>query len=218
MPLILQIETSSTNTSVALTKNAKLLAYKEQNSAGYSHEKLLHPFIQEVLKQASVIVNELDAVAVGTGPGSFTGLRIGVATAKGLSYSLDIPLIAIPTMETLARQAKGNYDYIVSVVDARRMEVYSSVYNTDFEVITETEAKVIDLDSYKTIADSKLIFIGSGASKIQEHLKFSNAEYFSNALPSALEMSHSALVKYKKKEWEDTAYFEPFYLKDFKPH
>lgn len=218
MPLILQIETSSTNTSVALAKNGELLAYKEQDSSGYSHEKLLHPFIQEVLEQAKVKKADLNAVAVGTGPGSFTGLRIGVAAAKGLSYALDIPLLAVPTMELLARQVKQECDLIISVIDARRMEVYSSVYNTAFEALGETESKLIDEESYAELADKKIIFVGSGAAKIEAQLNLPFASYISEALPSALEMTMPSLSRYHAKQWEDTAYFEPFYLKDFKPH
>lgn len=218
MPLILQIETSSTNTSVALAKNGELIAYKEQDSSGYSHEKLLHPFIQEVLEQADVKKTDLNAVSVGTGPGSFTGLRIGVAAAKGLSYALDIPLLAVPTMELLARQVKQGCDLIVSVIDARRMEVYSSIYNTNFEALGETESKLIDEDSYTELADKKIVFVGSGATKIEAQLDLPYATYIPETLPSALEMSASALLKFQSKDWEDTAYFEPFYLKDFKPH
>ena len=218
MPLILQIETSSTNTSVALAKNGELIAYKEQDSSGYSHEKLLHPFIQEVLEQADVKKTDLNAVSVGTGPGSFTGLRIGVAAAKGLSYALDIPLLAVPTMELLARQVKQGCDLIVSVIDARRMEVYSSIYNTNFEALGETESKLIDEDSYTELADKKIVFVGSGATKIEAQLDLPYATYIPETLPSALEMSASALLKFQSKDWEDTAYFAPFYLKDFKPH
>lgn len=218
MPVLLQIETSSTNTSVVLAKNGKVLASKEQDSTGYSHEKLLHPFIEEVLHQAEVTMAELDAIAVGSGPGSFTGLRIGVAAAKGLCFALDIPLIAIPTMELLARQINQAVDRIISVVDARRMEVYTATYDTDYKELVPTYAKIIDAEAYEDIADLKLVFVGSGAQKIKEIRSFKNAIFLPEALPSALEITMPALERYHAKQWEDTAYFEPFYLKDFKPN
>src|SRR5690625_7915686 len=107
MPIILQLETSSTNTSVVLAKNGEVIASKEQDSAGSSHEKYLHPFIEDVLQEANLNVNDLDAIAIGSGPGSFTGLRIGVAAAKGICFALDIPLLSVPTMELLARQVRS---------------------------------------------------------------------------------------------------------------
>lgn len=218
MPILLQIETSSTNTSVALTKDGKVIGSKEQDSSGYSHEKLLHPFIEEVLQQAKLNMSAIDAVAVGSGPGSFTGLRIGVATAKGLCFSLDVPLIATPTMELLARQVNEPADRIISIVDARRMEVYTATYSADYKELTPTYAKILDEEAYDDMADLKLVFIGSGAKKLQELKAFKNAVFFPNAQPSALQITMPALERFYAKQWEDTAYFEPFYLKDFKPN
>lgn len=218
MPIILQIETSSTNTSVVLAKNGEVIAAKEQDSTGSSHEKFLHPFIDEVLKQAKLHITELDAIAVGSGPGSFTGLRIGVAAAKGLCFALEIPLIAVPTMELLARQVKTKTDKIIAIVDARRMEVYTAIYTADYVEQSPTHAKILDDKAYAAIADEKLVFIGSGAKKLQELKEFKDATFLTEAKPSAKELTEPALKRYKAQEWEDTAYFEPFYLKDFKPN
>lgn len=218
MPTILQIETSSTNTSVVLTKNGKVIGVKEQDSSGYSHEKLLHPFIEEVLQQGGIALNEIDAVAIGTGPGSFTGLRIGVAAAKGLCFALDVPLIAVPTMELLARQVTTPVDRIIPIVDARRMEVYTAIYDKDYKELTPTYAKILDEDAYDDIENLSLVFVGSGARKLKELRAYKNAVFLTDSQPSALEMTMSALERFKAKIWEDTAYFEPFYLKDFKPH
>lgn len=218
MPLILQLETSSTNTSVVLAKNGDVLASKEQDSAGYSHEKFLHPFIDDVLQEAKLRITDLDAIAVGSGPGSFTGLRIGVAAAKGLCFALDIPLIAIPTMELLVRQISTDADRIVAIVDARRMEVYTAVYTNDYMELTPTHAYILEENAYKELKDEKLVFVGSGAKKLQELKEFKNAIFLPDALPSAMEMTIPTLKRYKAQEWEDTAYFEPFYLKNFKPH
>lgn len=220
MPIILQIETSSTNTSVVLAKDGKVIASKEQDSAGYSHEKLLHPFVEQVLQEAKLNMTDLDAIAVGSGPGSFTGLRISVAGAKGLCFALDIPLISVPTMELLARQitTETELDRIIAVVDARRMEVYTTVFTADYQELVPTHAYILEEDAYAELEGKKLAFVGSGAKKIQEFKEFQNAIFLSDALPSAKEMTIPALKRYKAQEFEDTAYFEPFYLKDFKPH
>lgn len=218
MPILLQIETSSTNTSVVLTKNGVVLSAREQDSTGYSHEKLLHPFIEEVLKEAGRKTTDIDAIAVGTGPGSFTGLRIGVAAAKGLCFALDVPLIAVPTMELLARQVSSTVDSILPIIDARRMEVYTAVYDTNYKLITPTYAKVLNESSFAELEGLRLAFIGSGAQKLKELKNFEKAVFITDAQPSAVEMTVPALERYKTKKWEDTAYFEPFYLKDFKPH
>lgn len=218
MPILLQIETSSTNTSVVLTKNGVVLSAREQDSTGYSHEKLLHPFIEEVLKEAGKKTTDIDAIAVGTGPGSFTGLRIGVAAAKGLCFALDVPLIAVPTMELLARQVSSTADRILPIIDARRMEVYTAEYDMNYKLITPTYAKVLNESSFAELEDLRLAFIGSGAQKLKEIKNFEKAVFITDAQPSAVEMTVPALERYKTKKWEDTAYFEPFYLKDFKPH
>lgn len=220
MPIILQIETSSTNTSVVLAKNGKVIASKEKDSAGYSHEKLLHPFVEEILEEVNLSMADLDAIAVGSGPGSFTGLRIGVAAAKGLCFALNIPLISVPTMEILARQVtdEQEVDRIISIVDARRMEVYTTIYSADYLELIPTHAYILKEDAYADIEDKKLVFIGTGARKLQEFKVFKQAVFLPEALPSAMEMTLPALKRFKAKEFENTAYFEPFYLKDFKPN
>lgn len=218
MPVILQIETSSTNTSIVLAQNGKILASKEQDSTGYSHEKLLHPFIEEVVKKSGKSFAEINAIAVGAGPGSFTGLRIGVAAAKGLCFALDVPLIAVPTMELLARQVATTTDRIIPIVDARRMEVYTAVYDKDYQLLVPTYAKILDKEAFADIEDLNLVFIGSGAAKLQGLRNFRSALFLNQPKPSAVELTVPSLECFYAKEWEDTAYFEPFYLKDFKPN
>src|SRR5699024_7615419 len=150
---------------------------------GSSHEKYLHPFIEDVLKEANLNVNDLDAIAIGSRPGSFTGLRIGVAAAKGICFALDIPLLSVPTMELLARQVTSEADKIVAIVDARRMEVYTTVYSSDYHEITPTHAKILEEDAYEEIASEKLVFVGSGAEKLQKLKEFKSATYLPDAKP-----------------------------------
>ena len=218
MAIILNIETATTNCSVSIAENGKLLALKEFNSANYSHAEQLHVFIDDVLKQAAKTNSNLDAIAVSKGPGSYTGLRIGVSAAKGLCFALDVPLISIPTLINLAHQIKPEEnEAIVSVLDARRMEVYSAIFNSDFNQIKETEAKIIDEASYQEEINQfkKVHFIGPGAEKIKETLSNSNAEFWTDAIPSAKEMCQLSYKEYIAGIFEDVAYFEPYYLKDF---
>ncbi|MCK0155547.1 tRNA (adenosine(37)-N6)-threonylcarbamoyltransferase complex dimerization subunit type 1 TsaB [Cellulophaga sp. F20128] len=218
MALILNIETATTNCSVSVAKNGKLLSLKEFDSAGYSHAEQLHLFIVEVLETAGVVISDLNAIAVSKGPGSYTGLRIGVSAAKGLCFSLDIPLIAVPTLSSMAHQLTlGKSEVVVSVLDARRMEVYSAVFDADFNQIQETEAKIIDETSYQDILDSyKTIYvIGSGAQKIKDTLRNDVLKFLVDAVPSAKEMCSLSHRSFEASAFEDVAYFEPYYLKDF---
>ncbi|MBT8319527.1 MAG: tRNA (adenosine(37)-N6)-threonylcarbamoyltransferase complex dimerization subunit type 1 TsaB, partial [Gramella sp.] len=139
MALILCLETATTNCSVGIAKDGRLIALKEDNSKNYSHAEKLHVFINEVLSDAGVIAKDLDAIAVSKGPGSYTGLRIGVSSAKGLCYSLDIPLISVPTLDLLAYKFKGEEGIFISMLDARRMEVYSAVYDSEINQLRDTE-------------------------------------------------------------------------------
>lgn len=217
MAIILNLETATTNCSVSIAKNDKLLAIIEHNTPNYSHSEQLHLFIQDVILEAKLSVTDLDAIAVSKGPGSYTGLRIGVSAAKGLCFSLDIPLISIPTLESMAHQVDTReFDFIIPVLDARRMEVYSEVYTGDLEKVRETKAEIIDIDSFSEYAkQGKVLLIGSGAEKCKELLANPNIKFETTAVPSAKEMCLLSHKKFENSEFEDVAYFEPFYLKDF---
>ncbi|MFT4611835.1 MAG: tRNA threonylcarbamoyladenosine biosynthesis protein TsaB [Glaciecola sp.] len=216
MPIILSIETSTTNCSVSLSKKGETLALKEDNNANYSHAESLHVFIDEVLKSANINKTDIDAIAVSKGPGSYTGLRIGVSAAKGLCYALDKPLISISTLHALAHQVNTQKGVIVSMLDARRMEVYSAIYDSQFNLLRNIEAQILDEFSFKEeLENGKVFFVGNGTEKTKALLSHDNAIYIDNKLPSANEMSALAYYKYKIGDIEDVAYFEPFYLKDF---
>lgn len=216
MALILCLETATTNCSVALAKDGALLALKEDNSAKYSHAEKLHVFIEELLEKNKLNISELDAIAVSKGPGSYTGLRIGVSTAKGLCFSLALPLIAIPTLTSLASQVKIETGKIVAMLDARRMEVYSAIYDPSLNQVRETKAQILDENAFREyLHKEKLIFIGSGVEKFKGICEHPNAVFIEGRLPSAREMCELAESRYKKSDTEDVAYFEPYYLKDF---
>tara|TARA_R110000868_G_scaffold52522_1_gene165775 strand:- start:427 stop:1098 length:672 start_codon:yes stop_codon:yes gene_type:complete len=217
MALILNLETATTNCSVSIAKDGRLLALKEFDSADYSHAEQLHLFIESVLKEANVSLKELQAIAVSKGPGSYTGLRIGVSAAKGLCFSLDLPLIAVPTLESMATQnINCNVDYIIPVLDARRMEVYSCVFDADLNEIRETRAEIIDTNSFMEYSEKGLtLILGSGAEKCEGILQHSNFLFNSTTVPSAKEMAMLSYKKFKAGNFENVAYFEPYYLKDF---
>ncbi len=212
---ILCIETASTNCSVALAKNGNLLALKEDYSNGFSHAERLHIFIRDILEENNMELSNLDAIAVSKGPGSYTGLRIGVSAAKGLCFSLGIPLISVSTLTALAYQVKEK-ELVVTMLDARRMEVYTSVFDKDRGQILETSAKILDENSYlEYLEKGPVYFIGSGVTKFKEICRHPNANFIQEKLPSANEMVELAISKYKVSDFEDVAYFEPYYLKDF---
>ncbi|SHI91199.1 tRNA (adenosine(37)-N6)-threonylcarbamoyltransferase complex dimerization subunit type 1 TsaB [Algibacter luteus] len=216
MALILSLETATTNCSVALSNNGKTIAIKEDNDKGYSHAERLHVYIDAVLKEAGVNANDLDAIAVSKGPGSYTGLRIGVSAAKGLSYALEKPLISIPTLEALSQQVKNDDGVIVSMLDARRMEVYSAIYSSNHNEIRETKAQILDKTSFTSyLNQGKVYFIGNGVEKTKTLINNLNAIFIEGKLPSANELGLLAFNKYKISDFEDVAYFEPYYLKDF---
>ena len=216
MAYILSLETATTNCSVSLSKNGKTIALKEDSRNGYSHAEKLHVFINDVLNTANVKRSEIDAVAVSKGPGSYTGLRIGVSAAKGLAFALDIPLIAIPTLSVLAHQVAIESDVIVAMLDARRMEVYSAIFDNNCNALRETQAQILEAHSFKDYLNKgKVYFIGNGVEKTKTLIHNTNAIFINGKLPSANEMSLLAYNKYKKSDTEDVAYFEPYYLKDF---
>ncbi|WP_152973291.1 tRNA (adenosine(37)-N6)-threonylcarbamoyltransferase complex dimerization subunit type 1 TsaB [Lacinutrix mariniflava] len=216
MMYILSIETSTTNCSVSLSKNGETLLLKEDYSNNYSHAERLHVFIDETLREAKIERSQLDAIAVSKGPGSYTGLRIGVSAAKGLCYALDIPLISISTLEALAHQVKPESGVIVPMLDARRMEVYSAIFSSEFIEIRKIEAQILDETSFaKELSKGKVYFVGNGVEKTKALLNHENAIFIEDKLPSADQMSALAFLKHKKSDTEDVAYFEPYYLKDF---
>lgn len=213
---ILNLETATTNCSVSLSKNGKTIVLKEDNDKSYSHAERLHVYIDAVLKEASINLNDVDAIAVSKGPGSYTGLRIGVSAAKGLCFALDKPLISIPTLEALAHQVKTDDGIIVSMLDARRMEVYSAIYDSNYNEIRETQAQILDTTSFNDYLErQKVYFIGNGVEKTKALIQHPNAVFIEDKLPSANEMSLLAFQKYTSDNIEDVAYFEPYYLKDF---
>ena len=217
MATILCIETATTNCSVALSIKGSTIALKEDYNNQYSHAERLHIYIEELLLKYNILKSQLDAIAVSKGPGSYTGLRIGVSAAKGLCFAIEIPLISIPTLDALAYQAKEIKGVIVSMLDARRMEVYAAIYNAeDKKQLRETRAEVLVEDSFSEYLDlGPVYFIGDGVEKFKTICTHKNAVFIEGKLPSANEMSLLAEKKYKKRDLEDVAYFEPYYLKDF---
>ena len=216
MSYILNIETATKNCSVALGQNEQVIDLIEYTGEGYSHAEKLHVFIKDILSNNHILPEQLKAVAVSKGPGSYTGLRIGVSAAKGLAYALDIPLIAISTLESMARQIKQENAYIIPLIDARRMEVYSAVYDDKYNLIRKVQADLLEeqpFDEY--LNEKKVIFLGDAVEKTERIIQHSNAVFVSNRFPSARELNDLAYQKHKNNNFEDTAYFEPYYLKDF---
>jgi tRNA threonylcarbamoyladenosine biosynthesis protein TsaB len=213
---ILNIETSTTNCSVSISKDGEVLVLKEDYNNNYSHAERLHIYIDAVLKESGIESSNLDAIAISKGPGSYTGLRIGVSAAKGLCYALDKPLISVPTLDALAHQIKIEEGLIITMLDARRMEVYSAVFNSEYKQIRDTQAQVLNEDSFKEyLENEKVYFIGNGVEKTKTLISHPNAVFVENKLPSSKEMGMLAYSKYRNNEFEDVAYFEPYYLKDF---
>ncbi len=216
MAIILCLETATTNCSVAISINGKIVALEEDNNKQYSHAEKLHLFIDKVLIENNIKKSSLQAIAVSKGPGSYTGLRIGVSAAKGLCFALDIPLISIPTLEALAHQVQIESGIIIPMLDARRLEVYSAVFSSEFEEARETKAEILDENSFFDYLDTNTVyFIGDGVEKYKSICKNNNAVYIDGKYPSSYQMGELAELKYKKNDIEDVAYFEPYYLKDF---
>lgn len=214
---ILHIETSSKNCSVAISDGEELLCLCEEVSENYKQSESLHTFVEWALEGAEISLKDIEAVSLGKGPGSYTGLRIGAASAKGFCYGLKVPLIAVNSLETMIEPFLGhNYDVIIPLIDARRMEVYSAVFDGNSgEMLTETEAKILDEQSFKELEGKKILFVGDGAKKAQEILQISGADFNENVYPSAKYLIKKSVEKFNRQDFEDVAYFEPFYLKDF---
>ncbi|WP_108802209.1 tRNA (adenosine(37)-N6)-threonylcarbamoyltransferase complex dimerization subunit type 1 TsaB [Aquimarina sp. Aq107] len=216
MSYILCLETSTTNCSVALSKDGKVIAFKEDYDTKYSHAERLHQFITIVIKEAGIALDKLDAIAVSKGPGSYTGLRIGVSAAKGLCFGLNIPLISVSTLKGLALQVKSTECFIIPMLDARRMEVYSAVFSSDYKQVRTIEAEVLSEDSFSMYLENKQVyFIGNGVAKFEEICSHKNAKFITDKLPSAVEMGILGYTKFLEEDFEDVSYFEPYYLKDF---
>ena len=217
-PILLNIETSTRNCSVAISRNGLLIAEKSVLSQKYLHSEILTNLISKLFKDIELELNDLDAVSIGMGPGSYTGLRIGVSTAKGLCYALDIPLISVSSLQSMSLMISKrykNYDLFCPMIDARRMEVYSAFYNSENEIIRDVRADIITDGIYKNFLRKKVLFFGDGSLKCKEIINSNNAYFLENIFPnscSMIEISHS---KYVNNQFEDLAYFEPFYLKDF---
>ena len=221
MARIIYIETSTALCSTALSVDGRIVS--ERRDSERRHASLTAPFVKEMLDEQGLSVKDCDAVCVGMGPGSYTGLRVGVSTAKGLCFGAGIPMIAVGSLDTLVWQAIGRgllpdgCRHIVPMIDARRMEVYTAVFSVDGSQITETEPKVVDAGSFSDIlSEGPVLFIGDGASKCSPVLTSPNA-FFVQACPEASSMLVPAEKKLAASLFEDTAYFEPFYLKEFVP-
>lgn len=223
MATILCLETATTNCSVALSINGETVVLKEDNAEKFSHAERLHLYIAEVLAEAKITKDDLDAIAISKGPGSYTGLRIGVSSAKGLCYALDIPLISVDTLGSLARkvtnsgrQAAQENNLIIPMLDARRMEVYSAVFDIAGVQKRETQAQILEETSFVASLEQGIVhFIGSGVEKFKEICQHPNARFVLDELPSAEQMCRLAEMKFRESAFEDVAYFEPYYLKDF---
>ena len=226
MHRLLLIETSTALCSVSLTENGAIVAYRE-SSAPKAHASLTAVFVQEVLQDKGLHLSDCDAICVSKGPGSYTGLRVGVSTAKGLCFGSSKPLLAVGTLDTLVAQAitestenTTKYAFIIPMIDARRMEVYSSVFEKEqdgesYRQITETSPVIVDENSFSEyLEQGPCLFIGDGAGKCQDVIKHPNA-YFIQCNPKASAMLVPATIAYNEKRFEDVAYFEPFYLKEF---
>ena len=215
MNYILNIETATKNCSVSLAKDGETVLCKEIAEQGYSHAEKLHVFIEEILKETSITVQDLKAIAVSKGPGSYTGLRIGVSTAKGLCYALDIPLISVDTLQVLAKKVSIENGLIIPMIDARRMEVYSAVFDANHTKKMKVQAEVLTQESYADMNEA-VYFIGDCQEKCKTVLIKDNFHFLPEIIfPSANEMSALSYEKFIQNDFEDVAYFEPFYLKDF---
>lgn len=219
MAYILHIETSTKQCSVAIGYKGKCISEKKLLSQNYSHEEKLHVFIQEALEEVNLDISELGAVSVSKGPGSFTGLRIGVAAAKGICFALDLPLIAVNTLKLMIQPhlEKKDIDFLIPMLDARRMEVYTAIYDKLGNCIQQTNAHVLTESSFqKIVGDSNCFIIGNGALKFQ-NIKPRIKAYFSESIyhPSAKDMCSLSWEHKLNRNYEDINSFEPYYLKDF---
>ena len=195
-----------------------MISEKSLLSEKYSHSETLTLFVEDVIKNSDYKLIDLDAISVSKGPGSYTGLRIGVSTAKGLSYSLNCPLISVSTLQSMAfymSKNNSNYDLYCPMIDARRMEVFSAIYDMQNNEIRGVQADVVDEQTYANFLNNEVLFFGDGALKCKEIINHKNAKFLEGVYPSAKDLGKLAHAKFMNKDFEDVAYFEPYYLKDF---
>jgi len=226
MALILNIETATPVCSVAISQDSKITGILESRK-DKSHASLLAPFIHEIFKKNSIRKSEMDAVAVSRGPGSYTGLRIGVSTAKGIAFALNKPLIAVDTLQAMAYGVMKNPDHgfsqsidhdtwLCPMIDARRMEVYSAFFDVHIQQQRKISAEIIDPRSFQDILSRRqVLFFGTGTEKCKTVLNHPNASFIDHFSPSAEYLIPFSEEKFHRQEFENIAYFEPFYLKDF---
>ncbi len=224
MPFILNIETATQVCSIGLSNGKEILAIRESREKNI-HASLVTVFSEEVCREAGILMNELNAVSVSKGPGSYTGLRIGVSAAKGFCYALDIPLIAVPTLQSMALGALWSLEdspkppantLYCPMIDARRMEVYTALFDQQNREVRATEALIVDGESFhEEIKTNIIYYFGDGAEKCREVLDHENMIYLDDLHPSATNQAVLANAKFLSKDFEDLAYFEPYYLKDF---
>ncbi|UXP33912.1 tRNA (adenosine(37)-N6)-threonylcarbamoyltransferase complex dimerization subunit type 1 TsaB [Reichenbachiella agarivorans] len=219
MAIILSIDTSTKSGSVALVQNQQVIGSQQYN-IDKSHSSLLHVMIDQLMTNTGISLKEVDAIAISEGPGSYTGLRIGTSAAKGLCYSLDIPLVAVNTLEGMAYQVHKyapQVDMYAPMIDARRMEVYTALFNAKFECVSETEPMIINETSFaKELEGNKILFFGDGAAKCQASIQHPNALFIGDVHPCAVDMGILGERKYDQSLFENVVSFEPFYLKEFR--
>lgn len=216
MGLILNLETATKICSVSLAKDGKEIKTLTHKSDKYSHAEKLNGLIMSLFEGTNLGLKDLDAVAVSEGPGSYTGLRIGTSSAKGFCYAMDIPLIAVNSLKALAASQAGKGYFICPMFDARRMEVYSAIYDSEMNELEATRAVVVDEASYAGhLRESKTIFLGPGAEKCQDLIQSDNAIFELDQEVTAAGMISLSEKKFNDQDFVDLAYFEPFYLKDF---
>ncbi|MES2798996.1 MAG: tRNA (adenosine(37)-N6)-threonylcarbamoyltransferase complex dimerization subunit type 1 TsaB [Bacteroidota bacterium] len=215
MIYILHLESSTKSCSVALSKDGELVACKEVLSADFSHSENLTVFVEDVIKEAGISLKQLAAISVASGPGSYTGLRIGVSTAKGFCYALDIPLISIDSLSSIAYLAKEKHENetILAMFDARRREVYSAIFSKGLQVVKEISADILDDNTYKEF--EPFVAVGDGVPKMLEEWNGRNFQFDESIFASARGQIQLVYEKFKQQQFENVAYFEPFYLKDF---
>lgn len=219
MACILHLETSTNVCSVAFSENGNTL-FRKESYEGQAHAVLLGIYVEEALQAARTGGLMPDAVAVSSGPGSYTGLRIGISMAKGLCFGYGIPLISVPTLELLASTAFRRHvpeaDFLCPMLDARRMEVYTAVYDAAMQLVQPARAEVVTPESYTGWQErGRVCFFGNGAAKCREVISPANALFLENVYPLAADMVPLAEAAFAGKRFEDVAYFEPFYLKEF---
>ncbi len=215
MIYLLHLETATKVCSVALSCNGEMVAMREESTEEYSHSEKLTVFIQEVVQEAGITLQNIHGVSVASGPGSYTGLRIGVSTAKGLCYALDIPLISVDALFSMAKMAHQKYpkQTLCPLIDARRMEVYSGIYASNLKLLKPISADIINENSYAEF--DPFIYFGDGAEKLSSIWENRTCLFDTSIHASAIGQIESAYEKFLSKELENVAYFEPFYLKDF---